>query len=83
MTVDLVSRLYLAAMHFNEDAERHKDRSSEVTAEPQQSEPKPSEYSSHTHTEERLNSPTLLRPVWFTVTSMSSRICERADEAPV
>lgn len=48
--MDLVSRLYLAAMHFNEDAERHKDRSSEVTVEPQQSEPKPSECSSHTHT---------------------------------
>ncbi|XP_039870002.1 uncharacterized protein LOC120722893 isoform X1 [Simochromis diagramma] len=39
--VGVLCRLYLAAMHFNEDAERHKDRSSEVTAEPQQSEPKP------------------------------------------
>ncbi|CAI5657963.1 unnamed protein product [Oreochromis niloticus] len=39
--VGVLCRLYLAAMHFNEDAERHKERSSEVTAEPQQSEPKP------------------------------------------
>ncbi|XP_030610714.1 uncharacterized protein LOC115798132 isoform X1 [Archocentrus centrarchus] len=36
----VLCRLYLAAMHFNENVDKHEAKSSEVTAEPQQSEPK-------------------------------------------